>query len=166
MTDDELEQRKEETWSMDEIRSGAVADTADVDDPSDTADTNGTESSGGSQAVSVERSETADADDQDQGQALAEPEAPEELPNRAVGPTVRAKSIDADGKGLSVRDLHNVNVYLYEDVYEDMVTTFKQLDSEYYRAHGDDLSKNKDFFNAVFRAGIDSPKLREELELD
>ncbi|RBI58642.1 hypothetical protein DMJ13_26340 [halophilic archaeon] len=73
---------------------------------------------------------------------------------------------DAEEKGFAVRDLHNVNVYLYEDIYREMVAEFKDLDSEYFREHGDELSKNKEFFNAVFRAGLQSPQLREELELE
>ena len=55
-----------------------------------------------------------------------------------------------------------MNVYLFESVYHDMRTEFKELDTEYYAAHGQDLSKNKDFFNAVFRAGFQSPQLKEE----
>jgi hypothetical protein len=58
-----------------------------------------------------------------------------------------------------------VNVYLYDDIHREMVSMFKTLDAEYYQTHSEDLSKNKDFFNAVFRAGLNSPRLREELEL-
>lgn len=45
-----------------------------------------------------------------------------------------------------------------------MVATFKDLDSEYFAEHGEELSKNKEFFNAVFRAGLQSSQIREELE--
>lgn len=75
-------------------------------------------------------------------------------------------ALDADAKGIVVRDLHNVNVYLYESVYQEMRVKYKELDTEYFATHGDDLSKNKDFFNAVFRAGLQSPQLKEELEID
>lgn len=84
----------------------------------------------------------------------------------ADGETVRQMTLDADAKGIAVRDLHNVNVYLYESVYREMRVQYKELDTEYFAAHGEDLSKNKDFFNAVFRAGLQSPQLKEELELD
>jgi hypothetical protein len=86
--------------------------------------------------------------------------------SQAEGQTVRQMALEAEDKGLAVRDLHNVNVYLYESVYHDMRTKFKELDTEYYAAHGEDLSKNKDFFNAVFRAGLQSPQLQEELEIE
>ncbi|MCL7417947.1 MAG: hypothetical protein M8354_08930 [Halalkalicoccus sp.] len=104
-------------------------------------------------------SETSDTTD-----TPAEPEDKSVL--QAEGETVRQMALDAENKGLAVRDLHNVNVYLFESIYHDMCTTFKQLDSEYYGAHGEDFSKNKDFFNAVFRAGLRSPQLKEELEIE
>lgn len=84
----------------------------------------------------------------------------------AEDPTVRQLWRAAESEGVTVRDLHNVNVYLYEDIYDEMRRKFKQLDAEHLDAHGEDLSKNKAFFNTVFRAGLNSPELREELELD
>lgn len=155
MTDDELERRKEETWSMDEIRGGsATPDTEDTEDTGETAGISETE----------DTSDTTDTEDTPADGS--ETESTPSEPDRATGETVRRMALDAEEKGLAVRDLHNVNVYLYESVHEEMVATFKQLDTEYYREHGEDLSKNKDFFNAVFRAGLESPQLREELELD
>lgn len=176
--DDELEQRKEEVWSLEEVRGGSAdttdpvdtevtedteattdtsqpadtEDTTDTEKPSDTTDTEvttDTEGGGSSGSETSDNSVTSDTADT----------------KRAVGTTVRQMAIDAEEKGLTVRDLHNVNVYLYESIYEEMISTFKQLDSEYFQEHGEDLTKNKDFFNAVFRAGLSSSQLREELEL-
>lgn len=139
MTEDDLDQRKEDVWSMTEVRS-ATSETPDTPDSSDRIDKSDT----------TDTSETSDT---------------EERSDTTEEQIVRQMAIDAEEKNLAVRDLHNVNVYLYEDIYQDMVATFKELDSEYFRKHGDDLSKNKDFFNAVFRAGLQSPQLREELGL-
>ena len=50
--------------------------------------------------------------------------------------------------------------------YYELDGEFKQLDAEYFQQHGDELSKNKELFNAVFRAGLNSPQLRDELGLD
>ena len=137
---DDLEKRKEDVWSMNEVRSGESdgTDTADIED---TTDKEGKE----------DAPDTVD---------------PEGVSDKAAGDTVRGMAKDAEEKGLAVRDLHNVNVYLYEDIYREMVAAFKELDSEYFAQHGDELSKNKEFFNAVFRAGLQSPKIQEELELD
>lgn len=173
---DDLEERKGEIWSMDEVRGGgstvttdtedaAVSeDTADTPTPDDEADTSDTDGAVDEEPTSMasetkDNSETSDTPD-------TSAKAEEEPAMQAEGETVRQMAIDAEAKGLAVRDLHNVNVYLFESIYHDMRTKFKQLDTEYYAAHSEDLSKNKDFFNAVFRAGLQSPQLKEELEIE
>ena len=160
---DDLEDRKEETWGMGEVRSsGAESEAADDSDIADDSDDTPTadnkpisDNSGGS-----EDSDTLDTSDNEDSSDNSG------SPDNAEGETVRQMALDAEAKELAVRDLHNVNVYLYEDIYREMVTTFKTLDSEYFQQHEEDLSKNKDFFNAVFRAGLKSPQLHKELELD
>ena len=124
-------------------------DTEDIEDTTDAADTADHEAVAG-------KSSTKDT---------SEPKDASTSKESIEGDTVREMALDAKAKGLAVRDLHNVNVYLYEDIHREMVSMFKALDAEYYQEHGEDLSKNKDFFNAVFRAGLNSPRLREELEL-
>lgn len=185
---DDLKERKDEVWSMDEVRGGGGAASADTTDAAVSEDT----SEPDDEADSSDASDTDDA--VDEGSTSTEPEVEdtpdteavsessgaedtsdisdtsvkgeEEPASQAEGETVRQMALDAEDKGLAVRDLHNVNVYLFESVYHDMRTKFKELDTEYYAAHGEDLSKNKDFFNAVFRAGLQSPQLKEELEIE
>lgn len=173
MTDDEndLEQRKQDMWSMDEVRGSSAATSEGASDPSDTV-TEDPDAEAPSQSGGTEK-ETSGASDADQQRSDAsdiadtqDPSSTADTVDHAAGDTVRQMALDADAKNLAVRDLHNVNVYLYEEIYREMVATFKQLDSEYFQEHGDDLSKNKAFFNAVFRAGLNSPQLREELELE
>lgn len=173
---DELEERKDEIWSMDEVRGGDGSASADTTDASVSEDTSDTDNTAGEESISTE-SEVEDTSDTE---AVSDPSnskdtsdvsdtsvKDEEDPiSQAEGETVRQMALDAEDKGLAVRDLHNVNVYLFESVYHDMRTKFKELDTEYYAAHGEDLSKNKDFFNAVFRAGLQSPQLKEELEIE
>jgi hypothetical protein len=136
--------------TMDTTQSKNTADTKDISDTPDSADQKGTSDQSASQEIS-------DTSDSDGGSTSKE---------QTKGNTVREMALDAEAKGLAVRDLHNVNVYLYEDIHQEMISTFKALDAEYYQTYGEDLSKNKDFFNAVFRAGLTSPRLREELELE
>jgi len=184
--DDELEERKSDVWSMDEVRGGGTK-TKDTEDTSDTAD----EESASIRSDTVEdadapdTSDTSDIEDtsddesssptsdvedaEDTADTSDMPDTSGEIDDTALeadGETVRQMALDADAKGLVVRDLHNVNVYLYESVYQEMRVKYKELDTEYFAAHGEDLSKNKDFFNAVFRAGLQSPQLKEELEID
>ena len=183
---DDLEDRKDELWSMEEVRGGGEA-TTDTSDSSDTADAESAATTPDAEvptdisdtvdisdtsheepsSATPEAEETADTketpDTSDTADMVSEPNDP---PADAEGETVRQMALDADEKGLAVRDLHNVNVYLFESVYREMRVQYKELDTEYFAAHGEDLSKNKDFFNAVFRAGLQSPQLKEELELD
>ena len=187
---DDLEERKDEIWSMDEVRGGGGAasdtadagvsedtsDTAEPDDEADTSDVSDTDATVDKESTSTE----SEVEDTPGTEAVSEPSDAEDTSDtsdtsvkdedgpvsQAEGETVRQMALDAEDKGLAVRDLHNVNVYLFESVYHDMRTKFKELDTEYYAAHGEDLSKNKDFFNAVFRAGLQSPQLKEELEIE
>ena len=152
---DDLEERKKDTWGMSEVRSGgASSERADEPGTSDIVDTEDT----------TDSSDTSDTDILDNSDSSGNADAVDKA--EAEGDTVRQLAMDAQEKQLAVRDLHNVNVYLYESIYRNMVSTFKQLDAEYFQQHGDELSKNKEFFNAVFRAGLNSPQLRDELELD
>lgn len=184
--DDDLEDRKSDVWSMDEVRNSGsttteASDTSDTtdaksgsttsddEDAPDTSDTSGGRSSSNTSDVdeTSDTSKTSDTTDK------ADTEDTSDTNNKANdstveadGATVRQMAIDADSKGMVVRDLHNVNVYLYESVYQEMRVKYKELDAEYFAAHGEDLSKNKDFFNAVFQAGLQSPQLKEELEIE
>lgn len=180
---DDLEERKDDLWSMDEVRGGGAAttdtsdtsdaesasttsdteETTDTSDISDTPDTSGEESSSTTPDAEDAEETTDTSDTSDTADTVSETD---DFSTEADGETVRQMTLDADAKGIAVRDLHNVNVYLYESVYREMRVKYKELDTEYFAAHGEDLSKNKDFFNAVFRAGLQSPQLKEELELD
>ncbi|WP_227378117.1 hypothetical protein [Haladaptatus halobius] len=152
--------------------TSAVSDTEGTSDTRVRSDVSST--SGDSDTIDAkedEKGESATSDtssttDTSDTSVAEETEATADTEPRAVGSTVREMALDAEEKGLAVRDLHNVNVYLYENIHDEMISTFKRLDSEYYHAHGEDLSKNKDFFNAVFRAGLNSPQLKEELNID
>lgn len=156
MTDNDLEERADDVWSMDEVRSGDTerSEGAETSQTADTADTSDT-------SKTSDTVDTAGAADTDGTEATEETDGVQSIEGR----TVREMAVDADNKGLSVRDLHNVNVYLYEDIYQEMMHRFKELDAMYFQEHGEDLSKNKDFFNAVFKAGLNSEQLEEELEL-
>jgi hypothetical protein len=181
--DDDLEERKGDVWSMDEVRGGG-ADTTETSDTPDTAD----EESAATASDTTESPDTSDTSDisdtsndesssttpddedtEDTADTSDTLDSESEIDDSSVeadGETVRQMALDADAKGIVVRDLHNVNVYLYESVYQEMRVKYKELDTEYFATHGEDLSKNKDFFNAVFRAGLQSPQLKEELEID
>ena len=181
--DDDLEERKSDVWSMDEVRSSGsttteTSDTSDTTDAKSNSTTSDDEDAPDTSDTSGGRSSTntSDADETSDASKVSDITDTEDTSDttnetndstiEADGETVRQMAIDADSKGMVVRDLHNVNVYLYESVYQEMRVKYKELDAEYFAAHGEDLSKNKDFFNAVFRAGLQSPQLKEELEIE
>jgi hypothetical protein len=116
ISDNDLDDRKDEVWGMDEVR-GSSQNDAETDGRGDTEQRNNT----------LDTSDTFETDDTVEGE------------------TVRDLALDAEAKNPSVRDLHNVNVYDYENLYREMVLTFKVLDGRYFAEHGDDLSKNKVF---------------------
>ena len=182
---DDLEERKGEIWSMDEVRGGGgaasadtadaamsedISDTSELDGEADSSDASDTDDTVDEESTSTE-SEIEDTSDTSDTSMTSDTEdtsveVEEDPASQAEGGTVRQMALDAEDKGLAVRDLHNVNVYLFESIYHEMRTKFKELDTEYYATHGEDLAKNKDFFNAVFRAGLQSPQLKEELEIE
>lgn len=165
--DDDLEQRKSDVWSMDEVRSGAeTAESSTAKKSSEEADTSDTTTPTDTPNTSDTANKSDASDTSDNSPAPDTDKAASEATLEAEGETVRQMALNADAKGVVVRDLHNVNVYLYESVYREMRVKYKELDSEYFATHNEDLSKNKDFFNAVFRAGLQSPQLKEELEID
>ncbi|WP_433633356.1 hypothetical protein [Halomicrococcus sp. NG-SE-24] len=168
MTDD-LDERKEETWRMSEVRStGAGSETTDPSPTSDTTDTEDQQDSSDTQGAEdgSDTEGSADAEDTSNTKNTKDRSDTSDAQDIAKGDTIRAMAVETEAKGFAVRDLHNVNVYLYEYIYQEMIPEFKDLDSEYFREHGNELSKNKEFFNAVFRAGLQSPQLRKELELE
>ena len=102
------------------------SDTADTTQPEDTTDSSDTQDTAGSE-VTVGHSAPKDTSDtSDMNDTSPSKERPE-------GATVRQMALDAETKELAVRDLRNVNVYLYDDIHQEMVSTFKTLDAEYYQ---------------------------------
>lgn len=82
------------------------------------------------------------------------------------GDTIREKSTNADKLGIGIRDLKGVNAYLYADVYRELQLQYNAMNTDYLRAHNEQLEKNKVFINAVVRAGLKSDKLKHELEIE
>lgn len=64
----------------------------------------------------------------------------------------------------SVRERRNVNMYLPDQLVEEMNATYAEVNAEWVREHGEDLPKNEEFYPAVVRGGLDG--VREELGLE
>jgi hypothetical protein len=150
-----LEEEAEETWGHGEPRqTGGDLGGDDAD-----GQTNSTEDTKPipDESDGDVSSDTTDRVDNKQQEKHADPED-------ITGDTVRQMALAAEE--LTVRDLRNLNVYLFPKIEREMHRVHKLLDAEFYDQHGSDLDMNKHFFNAIFRVALrNDEELREELEL-
>lgn len=58
-------------------------------------------------------------------------------------------------EGTLVAETHDLHMYLPESRYQDLMTLYKVLDGEYYRAHGEDMEKNREYFDAVIATAME-----------
>lgn len=72
---------------------------------------------------------------------------------------------DAGGGGASVKDRPSVLMYLPEDTRQELDIRFDELNARYKREHGEPLEKNRDYYPAVVRAGLEDRSLEEILDL-
>jgi hypothetical protein len=65
----------------------------------------------------------------------------------------------------SVKDRPSVLMYLPEDTRQELDIRFDELNARYKREHGEPLEKNRDYYPAVVRAGLEDRSLEEILDL-
>jgi len=66
----------------------------------------------------------------------------------------------------TVRERKNVNMYLPEELVDDLQLRYKRLDIEWREEHGEDLPKNAEFYPAVVRAALNETSIEEELGVE
>lgn len=72
-----------------------------------------------------------------------------------------------DSRGRVVDEFKNVNMYLPEELREDLNNLFKQMDLEASIENGTELQKNRDFYPAIIRTAMrNKSDLREELGIE
>lgn len=72
-----------------------------------------------------------------------------------------------DSRGRVVDEFKNVNMYLPEELREDLNNVFKQMDLEASIENGIELQKNRDFYPAIIRTAMrNKSDLREELGIE
>lgn len=150
---DDLDNRKQQMWNMEEVRGG---DT-DIDAP-DTQDTPGT-------TDIPDKEDTSDTSDKPDNADIADrPDTPEEVPPDA---SIRELFLAAQEQGLTVDDLRNVNVYLFDRVHSEMNDLLAEVNYRAMKQRGDEVQMNKEFFNAIYRvAARHEDEVLAELELD
>ncbi|EMA25648.1 hypothetical protein [Haloarcula argentinensis] len=64
-----------------------------------------------------------------------------------------------------VRERRNVNMYLPDELVDDLQLRYSELNVQWRREHGEDLPKNNKFYPAVIKSSLRNTTVREELGL-
>ena len=65
----------------------------------------------------------------------------------------------------SVKDRPSVLMYLPEELHSDLDIRFDELNAQYKREYGEALEKNRDYYPAVIKAGLEGKDIKEVLDL-
>ena len=65
----------------------------------------------------------------------------------------------------SVKDRPSVLMYLPEELHSDLDIRFDELNAQYKREYGEALEKNRDYYPAVIKAGLEGKDIKEILDL-
>lgn len=146
-------------WNMEEVRGRQTnidgSDTADTIDTTDTLDTSGTEDV-------LDRPDTTDTVDTEDSPDTAG--TPADVPPDA---SIRELFLAAQDQGLTVDDLRNVNVYLFDRVHGEMNDLLAEVNYRTMKQRGHEVQMNKEFFNAIYRvAARHEDEVLNKLELD
>ena len=156
---DDLDNRKQQMWNMEEVRGGDTdIDAPDTQDTVDSEDTLGTAGRPGTQ-------DTPDGSDTEDTEDITDTtDTPTDVPADA---SIRELFLAAQEQGLTVDDLRNVNVYLFDRVHSEMNDLLAEVNYRAMKQRGDEVQMNKEFFNAIYRvASRHEDEVLAELELD
>ena len=64
-----------------------------------------------------------------------------------------------------MKDRPSVLMYLPEELHSDLDIRFDELNAQYKREHGEALEKNRDYYPAVIKAGLEGEDIKEVLDL-
>ena len=149
---DDLDNRKQRMWDIEEVRGGnADIDTPDTQDTTDTTDT-----PDAGTADTVDAPDTSDS-----------PDTTDISIDVPVDASIRELFLAAQDQGLTVDDLRNVNVYLFDRVHSEMKDLLAEVNYRAMKQRGDEVQMNKEFFNAIYRvASRHEDEVLAELELE
>lgn len=80
--------------------------------------------------------------------------------------TTESAESDETTESGGVRSRKNVNMYLPDDLVDDLQLRYSELNVQWRRKHGEDLPKNERFYPAVVRAALGDATIEEELGLE
>lgn len=68
-------------------------------------------------------------------------------------------------KGKSVKDRPSVLMYIPEDLHRELDIKFDELNLKSKKETGEGLQKNKDFYPAVIKAGLEGKNVEDVLDI-
>lgn len=110
-----------------------------------------------------------DDPDDDESETAQEKTATESKAESADKPSKKSKTDmqaeTAQPDELSVKDRPSVLMYLPKDVRQELDIRFDELNAKYKREHGEALEKNRDYYPAVIKAGLEGKDLEDVLDI-
>jgi hypothetical protein len=79
--------------------------------------------------------------------------------------TTESAESDETGESGGVRERRNVNMYLPDDLVDDLQLRYSELNVQWRREHGEDLPKNDEFYPAVIESALRDTTIESELDL-
>jgi hypothetical protein len=82
------------------------------------------------------------------------------------GKTKKNSKTTETEKSGGVRSRKNVNMYLPDDLVDDLQLRYSELNVQWRREHGDDMPKNEEYYPAVIRSALNDTTIEAELGLE
>ena len=101
----------------------------------------------------TDKEEPSDSDEQSKS----------EKPSKSSKPSKTEQTGKREQK--SVKDRPSVLMYLPEELHSELDIRFDELNAQYKREHGEALEKNRDYYPAVIKAGLEGEDIKEVLDL-
>ncbi len=77
----------------------------------------------------------------------------------------KSESKKESGSGESIKDRPSVLMYLPEELHQELDLKFDELNLEYKKETGESLQKNKDFYPAIIKAGLEGKDIKDILDI-
>lgn len=71
----------------------------------------------------------------------------------------------SENQDTPLKERPSVLMYLPEDVHEDLDIRFDELNAQHKREHGEPLEKNRDYYPAVVKAGLEGKDIKDVLDI-
>ena len=77
-----------------------------------------------------------------------------------------SKTTETSKSNETIRSRKNINMYLPEQLVDELQLRYSELNVEWRREHGEDMPKNAEYYPAVIRASLNDTTVAEELDLN